>query len=104
MKTIISLFILILPMVGQAQTYTKTLKGYEIESREVWIRVDTITKVVQARIYMRGKHWCNVQNKGYKTFHNDLRMYFDSRITFPYIKGEELIVWNKRHTFKYLIR
>jgi len=104
MKTIISLLILIIPVLGNSQTHTKTLYGYEIDSREIWIRVDTITNVCQARIYMRGKHYCNVKQAAYNYFRNDLRMYFGSAITFSYIKGEELIVWNKRHQFIYKIR
>lgn len=60
MKTIISLFILILPILGHPQTVIKTERGYEIEDPHVFISMDTIRNICQSRIYMRGKYYCNV--------------------------------------------
>ncbi len=103
MKTIISLFILIIPILGHSQTVTQTERGYEIEDPHVFISVDTIRNICQAKIYARGKYYCNVKQGSYNAFEMDLRMYYGAAVTFRYIQCQELIIWNKKYTYTYKI-
>lgn len=74
MKTIICLFILTLPIMGQGQTREKTSNGFTIEDHRVYIHVDTINNRAGVTIYMRGYHYANITSGTCRTFKMNMRM------------------------------
>ncbi len=103
MKTLVIILITLLSRLACAQDTTFIKNGYILDYPHLYIRIDTVQAVVQARSYYRRKHLCNIRQNGYMYFKMDLHSTFGKRFTFPFVPGSVIIITRKKFRREYKI-
>jgi hypothetical protein len=85
-----TLLILLLAIV-----FSSNAQYVETETPHVYVQRDTVTNICQARFYYRGKHTINVIFRLNKQFDNDVRVYYNTPITFNWVQGCYIEVYSK---------
>ena len=89
--------LLFFPLLSYSQDTIRTSRGYTIEYKGLYLRVDTILNITQAVSFFRGAHMFSIKSEeGY--MYKDIKLRYREPITIYAIHAE---VFVERKTYKF---
>jgi|GEM_PF-2427227 len=101
MKNLLLLTLIIcLPLLSYSQDTIRTSRGYNIDYKYLYLRVDTVHNITQAVSYFRGVHSFSIKIKE-KYLHKNMALRYRNPFTIYGIHGEIIV---ERKNYQYICK